>query len=408
MLGSKRFESSEINPFVWFLIIGTGICRAIFFMAFPYLALHLKNDLSASASEIGFVLGTGPLVGTFTAFYVSYLADRWGRRPVLIVTLVIWGFTMVGFGFAHSIVQFGLLNVLNGICKSVSEPVIQASISDHTSGSAKVKAFHYRYYAVNIGAVFGPVAAGLFFADKPQLSFMLSGLSFFLFCLIYIYFKSAENIRTSKQEGISPSFLQALSLILKDRSLLCYVLAGILCSVSYVQLESTLPILMRDRFAEKGLTYYSWVLLTNGLTIVCCQLWLNHLTRNFKVEWSVAASCLVFALGFLGFGFSGNRLLFYILSMVVLSLGEVIVFSNGFLLIDRLSPKHLKATYHSTGNLLSLGFATGPLLGTWILEGQGQTTLFVFSALLLVVSALLYLLPTRLDPTSKERVFSGP
>ena len=81
--------------------------------------------------------------------------------------------------------------------------------------------------------------------------------------------------------------------------------------------------------------------------------------------------------------------------MVILSLGEVLVFSNGYILIDNLAPKNLKATYHSVSNLFALGFSAGPVLGTWYMEKFGQFNLFLVAGTLLFICSWLYVVGNK-------------
>lgn len=385
-------KTNYITPFIWLQIIGAGFTRGTFFMSFPYLAIILKNSLGASSAEIGFVLGAGPLVGTFTGFYGAYLSDRFGRRSVLICSLLGWGLTMLLFGMVNSVLEFGILSILNGFCRSVSEPVVQAIISERLEPESRVKAFHYRYYAVNVGAVVGPVIGSNLFVVSPSYGFFAASATLLLFCLVYALSPSSRE-ETPVLMQVQPGFTDAVRTMLVDKVLLCYVSASIICAIAYVQIDTTLPLILGDLFGAQGVKYFSWVLIANGVTIVAAQLILNKLTQNVSLEWNVAVSCLVFGLGFLGFGYSGTVVSFYILSMVVLALGEALVFSNGYVLIDRLAPANLKATYHSTGNLFSLGFAIGPFLGTEVLERSSQEVLFTSCCALLFICAVLYLVP---------------
>ena len=106
----------------------------------------------------------------------------------------------------------------------------------------------------------------------------------------------------------------------------------------------------------------------------------------------MAVSCVVFGLGFFGFGISGSFWWAYILSMIVLALGEMLVFSNGYILIDNLAPSNLRGTYHSAGNMFSVGMAIGPPLGLYFYKETNQFLLFTMACLLLFVCASLYLL----------------
>ncbi len=387
-------ENSKLSKLTWVVIVGTGLSRAAFFMAFPFLAIHLKNSLGVDLTTIGWILGVGPLAGSLVGFYGAYLSDLFGRRKIAITTLALWGFVHMGFGVANSVLAFAVLSSLNGILRSITEPVLQAVISDQNEGDAKTRAFHYRYYGLNIAAAFGTIIGSWVILKNPALAFFASGLSLIVFAFFFEYM-SREKEFSGAPKDKPPRFKEVVKIVWLDKTLLSFVSASILCSIAYTQLESTLPIILEDRLGEAGIWTYGVAFASNAVTIVCLQLLVNRWTKRFSVVKVVAASCVVFSLGFFGFGIAGDMWWAYILSMVVLSLGEMVVFSNGFVLIDNLAPKNLRGTYHSAGNMFAVGMALGPPLGTFFFKHTNQTALFTVASLLLFVCAGLYLLGDR-------------
>ena len=72
------------HPLVWIILSGTIFARTASFMAMPFLALYLHNQLHASPLVIGLTLGVAPLFGTFGGLFGGYFTDRFGRKIVII------------------------------------------------------------------------------------------------------------------------------------------------------------------------------------------------------------------------------------------------------------------------------------------------------------------------------------
>lgn len=358
-------------------------------MAFPFLAIHLKQKLNLDITTIGWIIGIGPLMGAAVGFFGGYLSDIVGRRWILVICLALWGITQVGFGFANSVMMFTVVSSFNGIFRSIVEPIIQAVISDHTDGEEKVRAFHYRYFVVNLGAALGPLFGAWILLHNPAIGFALSGSSLVLFSIFFFLILPEEKDPVSV-ETEKPKLLFVINLLLKDRALRFFVLASILCSIAYAQIESTLPIHLEEILGQRGIKIFSWVISANAITIVALQLWLNRLTKKMNIEKTVAISCIVMGLGFIGFAISGVLGWAFIVSSIVISIGETLVFSNGFLLIDKLAPKKLKGTYHSVSNMFVVGLALGPILGGWVSKKAGSPIVFTAAFLLMVGSAFCY------------------
>jgi MFS family permease len=379
-----------LKNIVWVMIIGSAVSRGAFFLAFPFLAVHLKNKFGADLTTIGWVIGAGPLMGAVVGFYGGYLSDILGRRMILICSLIIWGLTQMSFSFANSVFLFGVLSAFNGILRAIAEPVIQAVISDNSQGEARERAYHYRYFAINIGAAIGPVVGAWMLISYPALGFSIAGFSLIVFAFIFAAQKQSHFKILEKTER-PPSYWAVMNILRKDKALNYYILASIICGLAYSQTETTLPIILTRTFGNDGIRFLGWTMAVNGITIIIFQLGLNKLTKQYNTVKTVAVSCLVFALGCVGFGFSSDVWWFYIVSMVIFSLGEILVFSNGYILIDRLAPEKLRGTYHSAANLHAIGFAFGPPMGGWVLKHYDQKILFILAALLMVFCCFIYL-----------------
>lgn len=383
-------KKQPLSLLTWALIIGTGVTRGAYYMAFPFLAVHLRKQLGLDTMTIGWIIGAGPLLGALVGFYGAYLSDLFGRKSLSIITLIMMGIVQMGFSWADNVTMFFILSSLNGIIKAINEPIIQAIISDNTEGEARTRAYHYRYYAINIGVGLGPTLGAWALLHNPQIGFSIAGLSLILFAITFALLTKKWDEKSILKEK-PPGFPQVMKTLYRDKALRCYVTASILCAIGYAQLDSTLPLILEGLMGDEGILLFGWMISSNAITIVIFQLIINRLTKKMNTVKTVAFSCLIFGIGFVGFGFSGTNYWFYILSMITLSFGEILVFSNGFILIDRLAPKNIKATYHSASNLFSIGFAMGFPLGAWLLQHFGQTTLFLIMAMLMPVCSLLYL-----------------
>ena len=180
-------KSWQFHPLVWVTLFGVVFTRTASFMALPFLALYLYNDLNAHPILIGLTIGIAPLVGTFGGFIGGYLNDRFGRKHILITTIFIWGFVFIGFSVAEHIAVFIVLNALNGLCRSFFEPGTQALMIDFTPSEQRKRIFSLRYTAINIAGVIGPVL-GSFIALKSAQSvpFFVTGAMYLIYALFLL------------------------------------------------------------------------------------------------------------------------------------------------------------------------------------------------------------------------------
>jgi MFS family permease len=98
---------------------------------------------------------------------------------------------------------------------------------------------------------------------------------------------------------------------------------------------------------------------------------------------------VLMSIGYFGFSLSHGWVMF-ILSMLVLTLGEIFVFPLGGVIIDRLASEELRGTYFGANGLRSIGFFAGPWLGGLLLDATNGPLLFLVTAGVVIVGIVLY------------------
>ena len=65
----------------------------------------------------GAIIGTSALVGVLLVLSEN-LSDRFGRKMIMLWSMIVWMFVFIGFSLADHVLSFFLLNALNGLCRS--------------------------------------------------------------------------------------------------------------------------------------------------------------------------------------------------------------------------------------------------------------------------------------------------
>lgn len=95
------------------------------------LAEPVKNTLGLSDLQLGLMQGTGIAVfAALAAFPISWLADRYGRRLVLAVSVVIWSLAVVGCALAQNFTQMFFATAMVGGGEAGLAPITFALIAD--------------------------------------------------------------------------------------------------------------------------------------------------------------------------------------------------------------------------------------------------------------------------------------
>lgn len=391
-----------LPPLIWYMIAETAIARTAFFMVMPFVALRMHGIGGNSMTLIGAIVGFGPLVSLFIGFYVGHLSDHWGRRKLVIAAMSLWVLVFIGFAFASRPLEFAILMALHGLARGIFDPVAAALVSDvcnhaDPSGEQKKNAFHLRYFSINVGAAIGPLIGGAVLLSSPTTGFLITSLTYAISVALFIYFSKRfglEALERSKAKAASLGFIKVMEVLSRDRTLQFYLVAFGCITLALAQIETTFAVYLKELFQASGVSLYSKLLAMNGILVVCLTMPLLAWTKRFHLNNSCAVSSFIWAAGYLFLAYSHVPAQFYFATLL-LTLGEIVVFANGYLIIESLAPENMKGAYLGTSNISNVGMVVGPSLGGWLFEiGSGQLLFTAMSAFLLT-AMLMYLWAKR-------------
>jgi len=377
----------NFHPVVWTLLTGTIFTRAASSMALPFLAIYLSGSQQVNSLLVGITIGLSPLSSTLGGFLGGYLSDRIGRKKVMLTAVALWSLVYLGFALADHIVLFMILNVFNGLCRSFFEPSSQAMMGDLTEARLRKRVFSLRYTAINIGAAVGPLVGVYIAGFSSSLPFLITGGMYLLYGIaLFGMLKIFPTTQITPEKKLNLS--ETLSVVLRDKILLLFVIGGILVNLGYSQIDSTLPQYLQLSFNE-GVVLFSRLISLNAIMVIILQYPLSVLSEKWPVMNTIMVGCSLFAVGFAGFGLAPSPF-WFIVSMVVVTIGEIFVFPSTSVFIDMIAPEGRRGTYFGAAQFRSIGNFTGPILGGWLLmEANGQW-LFIIIGFIILSSILFY------------------
>ena len=113
----------------WYLWVGTLINRAGGFVVI-YLAVYLTVVRDFPAGFVGMVVGLHGAGGAVGAVIGGVLADRWGRRPTLLLGHFGASAAALSLGMVSGPIAIALLTVAFGVCMGMSRPAFNATVID--------------------------------------------------------------------------------------------------------------------------------------------------------------------------------------------------------------------------------------------------------------------------------------
>ncbi|OTB00181.1 hypothetical protein M426DRAFT_66382 [Hypoxylon sp. CI-4A] len=153
-----------------------------FFSIFPYINQMVQENGNLQEADVGFYSGLIESLFSLTQMLVMLLwgraADTWGRKPVLVSSLV--GITIATslFGLARSIWQMIVLRCLAGVFAGTIV-TIRTMISEHSTPRTQARAFSWFAFTGNVGIFLGPLIGGALASPAQQYPWAFGGIPFF-------------------------------------------------------------------------------------------------------------------------------------------------------------------------------------------------------------------------------------
>ncbi len=133
-------------------LIGFGII-------IPLLPFYAET-FGASPIVIGLLFAIFSLCQLIAAPVLGDLSDRWGRRPILIFSLVGTVVSFVMLAMAHSIVMLFLARIVDGLSGG-NISTARAYVADVTEPKDRAKAYGLIGAAFGLGFIMGPALSGM-------------------------------------------------------------------------------------------------------------------------------------------------------------------------------------------------------------------------------------------------------
>jgi MFS family permease len=159
---SFRWRNLAANRDFFLVLMGISLWAVAQNIFFPYLMIYLQHYVKLGTAESSIVIAITILIGGIALAYpLGLLADRWGRRPVALLAVVLEMVGLLLFSFSRSLPSLAVTGVLWLAPLTAWTIATQAWSKDLFPEDRRGQfAGYYLFFWVAIPMVLGPITGG--------------------------------------------------------------------------------------------------------------------------------------------------------------------------------------------------------------------------------------------------------
>lgn len=387
------YDSVQARNLTILLAVSVGIVMTGFGIIMPVFARRL-GDFGSGVEELGFMTAAFAMATFVAAPFMGALADKIGRRPLILLSLFSFAVVNIGFLFATSTAEFTLLRVVEGALTAGQMPAAMGIIADVVPEDERAQKAGIVTAGMGLGIVFGPVLGGILFdtwgfAGPFIASAALAGVAFtFAFVMVKETrtreVRKREALRQRRARASSPAsqtsrwgFLPRPRYVFSTLLLLDFVIV-----FEYTFVEPQMIFYFYDEL-QWSTIQFGLVIAVTGIGIVVCQVLFSNLSDRVGRKPIIILGAILFTAlpGALAF-VTWYPLMLILAAVAGMGLGLIMPALNAYYL-DITLTQFRSRVQGIKASSASLGGVFGPLVLA------GVTSIFVPQSIFLLAGAVL-------------------
>lgn len=344
-------------------------------MIWPFLLIYIKGRVNLPLSTVAILTSINATTGLFSALIAGPITDRLGRKWLLVFGLVGNGLVYLVMSQANTLPVFAVLMALSGIFNPVYRVSTDAMIADMIPPEKRPDAYALVRLSHNVGISVGPSIGGLLTVLSYSFTFFFAASGMITYGLLFSILAMETLPVKSTSQGIEKTFLGYFE-VLRDRPFLTFAFTFILVQMSAVFIWVLLPVYSHDQFGIPE-SQYGLIPTTNALIVVFFQVLVTRMTRKYPPLPVMALGSLLYALGVGSVALGGSFLAFW-MSMVIMTLGELVLMPTASTYVALLAPADMRGRYMSISGLTwNAAFGIAPIVGGYLYDNIAPKAIWI-------------------------------
>lgn len=353
------YRRPHVLGFILYFIVGL-VDGAIV----PFFPLLAQQSAAIPVEFIGLLFGCYAGGELLAAPFIGGIADRIGRRPVLIISATGVGVGFIALFFAHGVFAAAVVLIVIGLFESVLHPTIYTIVADSAPAAEHRRQFSIMRVCSGAGAIAGPllgtvlVQEGLGYVFLAGGSVLVAGGLMLAICLSETRSLAADAEDEDDEEGFS-----ALLPAFRDSRLAVLLMWVLLLGVAGSWVEAVMPLYASNHMGMSAASIGYLFAFGAGINTVG-QLALTKLfARRTPLFITLSAGSALIAAFVLLLAYP--HVVTLVMAVCLYSLSQMMTGPLIPTAVNKLAPARLRATYMAALSVVSdLQGSVGPATGT--------------------------------------------
>jgi len=376
----------------WLMIAGIIISTAGGSMIWPFLLIYASGKLHLPLSTVAVLISINAGTGLLSSFLAGTLADKIGRKVVMVFSLALNGIAYFFLMRAETYQQFVILMILIGLSNPLYQVGADAMLADMIPSEKRTEAYAINRIANNAAFGIGPAVGGFLASTSYNFAFYGAAAGFIIYSLL-LFFLAHETLDKTLSVTKTNSLAEqaqdkeGYARVFRDKRYTAFVFLMAIGLIAPTMLWILMPVYAKINFNIPE-ALYGWIPTTNALMCVFIQFSVTQITRRYKTLPVATAGMLIYAIGAgsvaLMTGFWG-----FWLSMVILTFGELTLVPTASKYVADIAPADLRGRYMSVYWLgWGLARTLAPLIGGFLNDNLFPQAIWIGGLLIGLTSAL--------------------
>jgi MFS family permease len=378
----------------WLLFWGLLISTIGTSMIWPFLMIYVSERLNLPLTLVASLMTLNAGMGLLSSFFAGPIIDRAGRKWVMAISLFATGLVYLGLSRADSLAAFAVLMAINGAFNPLYRVGADAMMADLIPAERRADAYSLLRTSNNLGVALGPALGGLIATVSYAIAFYFAASGLVIYGLL-ITFLAIETLPSWQPdearigESVKERF-GGYGRVLADRQFISFVGTYTLIQMCAAMIWVLLAVYAKENYAVSE-SLYGFIPMTNALMVVFFQYSVTQVTKRRQPLSTLSVGGLFYAIA-LGSVALAHSFWGFWLSMVILTVGELIQSPTATTLAANLAPAEMRGRYMSLYGLTwGVASGVGPVLGGLLNDQIGPKAIWYGGAAIGLAGSLLFL-----------------